>query len=82
MAATKRAQVLMEPAEYARLERLARVRHVSVGELIRLAVRKEYLEDERPSGSIVDAIAASGLPVADWVQLEQELLEGYDDRLP
>jgi hypothetical protein len=82
MAATKRAQVLMEPAEYTRLERLARVRHVSVGELIRLAVRKEYLGDERPSGSIVDAIAASALPVGNWSDLEQEILEGYDDRLP
>lgn len=82
MAATKRAQILMEPTEYERLEEIARLRHVSVGQLIRLALRKEYLGAPRRPSGIVDAIAASDLPVDDWDVLEKELLEGYDARLP
>jgi hypothetical protein len=82
MAATKRAQVLMDPSDYERLEEIARLRHVSVGQLIRLALRKEYLGAARATGGIVDAIAANDLPVDDWDVLEKELLEGYDARLP
>jgi len=43
MARTKRVQVLMEPEEHRRLERVAKERRVSVAELIRRAVRMQYL---------------------------------------
>jgi Ribbon-helix-helix protein, copG family len=42
MAKTKRVQVLMEPLEFAALERLARSRGASVADLIRDAARAQY----------------------------------------
>jgi hypothetical protein len=44
MAKTKRVQVLMEPLEFAALERLARSRGASVADLIRDAARAQYLD--------------------------------------
>ena len=82
MGVTKRAQVLMEPVEYRRLEEIARVRHVSVGELIRLAVRRAYLSGGEDGASVVDAISAMEIPVGEWEDMEREILEGYDARLP
>jgi predicted DNA-binding ribbon-helix-helix protein len=79
---TQRAQILMEPAEYRRLEALARRRKVSVAELVRQAVKACYLT-ERPAGAnLADAIAGMALPVGDWEAMEADLLQGYDERLP
>lgn len=44
MALTKRVELLLDPAEYARLEEIARARRESVGALIRRAVKREYLD--------------------------------------
>ena len=43
MAPTRRAQILMEPEEFRRLQALARERRTSVANLIRSAVRDTYL---------------------------------------
>jgi uncharacterized protein len=43
VAKTKRVQVLMEPGEFAELERLARSRGASVADLMREAARAQYL---------------------------------------
>lgn len=44
MALNKRVELLFEPAQYARLEEIARARKESVGALIRRAVALEYLQ--------------------------------------
>lgn len=44
MALTKRVELLLDPEQYARLERIARARRESVGALIRQAVAREYLQ--------------------------------------
>ena len=53
MATTRRTQLLMEPEEFKRLQRLARRRKTSVADLIRSAVRQAYLAPAPPSGPIV-----------------------------
>ena len=44
VALTKRVELLLDPEQYARLERIARARGESVGALIRQAVAREYLQ--------------------------------------
>jgi predicted DNA-binding ribbon-helix-helix protein len=73
MAATRRTQLLMEPEEFKRLQRLARRRKTSVADLIRSAVRQAYLAPAPPSGPIVDAILDMRLPVTDWKRARKDI---------
>ncbi|MDP7111875.1 MAG: CopG family transcriptional regulator [Myxococcota bacterium] len=82
MARTRRAQVLLEPREYAALERLSRHRGISVSNLIREAVVDAYLPVTAGGGRIADEIAAMNVPVGDWEELEREIEEGHDAGLP
>lgn len=82
MAATKRAQILMEPTDYRRLEEIARAQNVSVAELIRTAVRDRYFGDEAGRRASVEVICSMGLPVISWVEAEAEAIEGHGDVLP
>ena len=82
MAHTRRAQILMEPEEYERLERIARARHSSVGELIRAAIRAQYLQAPPDRTAIVERIASMNLPSGDWADLKHEIEAGYDAGLP
>ena len=77
MARTRRAQVLMEPEEYAILERLAEERGVSVSDLIRAAVRETYLSVAHSGQGYVDDIAAMNVPIGDWEEIEREIEEGH-----
>lgn len=83
MARTKRAQVLMEEDDYARLERIARARGVSVGALIREVVEERYLgargEQRR---AIIEEIAGMGLPVIDWADAERMIEDAHGGGLP
>lgn len=47
MPLTKRVELLLDPAQYALLEEIARSRKESVGALIRRAVTREYLQPTR-----------------------------------
>lgn len=79
MPATRRTQLLMEPAEFRKLQAAARRRRTSVAELIRSAVRDTYLSpgpDRRP---IVEAILAMGLPSVDWKRAKKEIEAGHAD---
>lgn len=75
MARSKRAQVLMEPEEYRRLEEIARREGVSVAELVRTAVRERYLPDvERRRDALARFLGeAPALDLPDWETLEAEL---------
>ena len=66
VSATRRIQLLMEPAEFRRLKTLARERKTSVAALIRSAVREAYLSPTADREPIVEAIAAMRLPAIDW----------------
>ena len=79
MTATKRAQIMMEPDDYRRLEEIARRREVSVAELIRTAVRDRYLGGGDASHGAVETICGMSLPVIDWAAAETEIVEGHGD---
>jgi hypothetical protein len=82
MTATKRAQILMEPEEYRRLERIARQQNASVAELIRTAVRERYLGGTADRRAAVRAICSMNLPVISWTEAEAEVEGAHADVLP
>ncbi len=76
MARTKRAQILMEPAEYRQLEIRAAREGVSVAELVRDAVRERYLKV--PPRKAEAAAGIMNLPVVDWQDIDREAEEAHD----
>ena len=81
MARTKRAQILMEPEEYRRLEEIARRRQVSVAELIRAAVCDCYFSGREHRGRIVEEIFGMNLPVEAWDKTEEEISKAHDNEI-
>lgn len=79
MARTRRAQILMEPEEYRRLEEIARSRKVSVGKLIRQAVQSAYPVAREDRRSIVEDICSMSVPLPDWETMEEEITEAHCD---
>lgn len=73
MAVTRRAQILMEPEEYRRLQREARRRKISVAELIRSTLRETCLAENPDVSEIVERIAGMQLPAIDWKTAKQEI---------
>ena len=74
---TKKTTILFAPKIYRQLEHVAHERKTSVAHLIRLAAIQCYLvPDQRTRTEAVKAIAAMELPVADWPQMEREIMEG------
>lgn len=82
MGHTKRAQVLMEPEEYTRLEEVAAERGVAVAELIRTAVRERFLLTREERRKLVDEILGLDLPVIEWHDAEDDVAEARGDGLP
>jgi len=82
MARTKRAQVLMEPEEYERLEAIAAERGVAVAELIRSAVRERYFLSREERRRHVEEILGLDLPVIEWDEAEEDALASHGDDLP
>lgn len=73
MAIDKRVQVLMEPAEFAQLEALAGSQGISVGELIRQAVRERHLMHADQRRSAAQQLCKMALTGLDPSQLEASL---------
>ncbi len=84
MPPTKRAQILMKTGEYSQLKKIAREKKVSVGELIRRAVRERYLlEPPVDRRKIVEDICSMNLPIrGDWEDLEKEIEDAHIVDLP
>lgn len=78
---TERTQLLMDPAELKELRRIAKRRRVSVGSLIRDAVREKYLgDDEERRRLAAESIVSMNIgPLPDWPELKEELDARYDD---
>lgn len=81
MARTKRAQVLMEPDEYQRLEEIAAEQGIAVAELIRIAVRERYLLTPEERSRLVEEILGLDLPTIDWEEAEAEVIDARGDGL-
>ncbi len=77
MTASKRAQILMEPDDYRRLEEIARQKNASVAELIRAAVQERYLGGNVENGEVVESICSMNLPPLSWVEVEAEIVEAH-----
>ena len=77
MAASHQIQVQLETAELEQLERAAERRGVSVGELVRAAVRERYLVTRDERLDVVRRIAAMNLPAGEMAELKQEIEAAY-----
>ncbi len=82
MSQPHRAQILMDPAEYQRLTEIAEVKHVSVAELFRAAVRAVYLTSPDDRRAAAERIVQMNLPVDEWAQMKADIEAGYDADLP
>lgn len=85
MAKTKRVQVLMDPLEFAALERLARSRSTSVAALIRDAARAQYLDVADRGRRARAAEFFLSLPdtsLPDWSVLKHEIEDRRGSDLP
>ena len=78
MARTKRAQILMEPAEYEQLEIRAAHEGVSVAELVREAVRERYLKGSPRKAEAAASIIGMNLPVVDWQDIDRDAEDAHD----
>jgi hypothetical protein len=82
MTQTRRAQILMEPGDYSRLEKLARQSGVSVAELVRRAVKEQYFAGSTAVPKAAKRICGMNLPVIEWEEAEKDIAEGHDGALP
>jgi hypothetical protein len=85
MAKTKRVQVLMEPLEFAALERLARSRGASVADLIRDAARAQYLDIAdrgRRARAAELFLSLPETPLPEWRVLQLEIEDRRGSALP
>lgn len=82
MSKTRRAQVLFEPETYGHLEEIASREGVSVGELIRQAVRHTFFSSPESRRLAFEAICSMEIPVGDWEEMEREILDAKVADLP
>lgn len=75
MALTKRVELLLEPAQYARLEEIARVRKESVGSLIRRAVAREYLQPAlEQKRAALQRLLAQRVDFGSWERAKKDIV--------
>jgi hypothetical protein len=75
MSKSRRAQVLLEPETYHLLEQIAEREGTSISELIRIAIEKIFTGSPERRQRALEGIVALELPIADWEELEQEILD-------
>jgi hypothetical protein len=80
---TRRLQILLDDAQYARLESYARERGLSVGAAVREAIDKVIPSDaarRRAAGRAI--LAAPRMPIGSPEELKKELDEARSSRFP
>ncbi len=74
---TKKTTILFPPKVYRQLERVAKKEGTSVAHLVRQAAIQRYLlADPTARLEALKALTSMQLPVADWEQMEREIVEG------
>ena len=73
---SERTQVLLTPAQRARLERIASREGRSLGAVIRDAIDAYTLPRARPRHEAVQSLFAQDAPVADWDVMKAEIERG------
>lgn len=78
----KRVQTTLTEQEYRHLSRLANETHKPLSALIREAVEQVYFERKTRSRRRIalQNLLALNAPVADWQQMEQEIIQGAVER--
>ena len=79
---SERTQVLLTPAQRARLERIALREGRSMGAVIRDAVDAYTLPRARPRHEALRSLTSLGAPVADWDVMKAEIERGALARSP
>lgn len=81
---TRRIQATLTEEQYRELQRLARVRHTTVSELVREALEREYFEGPalEQRREALQALLSLQAPVADWPQMEAEIQRGVVEGSP
>lgn len=83
---TKRMQVLLEDAEYRRIQRIAKRHHMTLAEWVRQALRAAAREEpEGDTGkklAVVREAATHAYPSGDVGQMLEEIEAGYGSDLP
>jgi len=73
----RRTQVLLPEEEYERLKEVAHEQRRSIGSLVREAVAKQFPRGSREARlAAVRQLAEMQLPVADWAEMEEEIMRG------
>ncbi len=77
----KKTTILFPPDLYRRLEEVGKTKGMSVGELIRRAVKREYqLGDAGERMAAVERLTRIETPVSDWEEMEKEISQGAIER--
>lgn len=75
MAKTRRLQVLLEPTQFERLDRISNETGASIGSLVRDAVERAYPDKALARSAAIDRFLDSDpVPMGDWA-LEKEIIE-------
>lgn len=83
MELSKKTTILFPPELHERLVRLARLRHVSLGSLVREACEAHYgLRPPEDRLAAVEELAALQLPVGTPEEMEREAVATPEDLLP
>jgi hypothetical protein len=82
----KRLQVILQDPEYKEIQRIARLRHMSLAEWVRRALdtarRREPLGDAGKKLDIIRGAARHEFPTADVRQMLDEIERGRGGKLP
>lgn len=82
MALKRRVEVLFDPEQYEKLEKIARIKRQSVAALIRKAVEQEYLQpDLADKRRAVDRLLSMHLPVGTWEEVKEALVKARSGQL-
>ncbi len=74
MALTKRVELLLDPEQYARLEKIARARKESIGALIRQALAREYLQpSQEQKRAALQRILRQQIDFGPWERAKKEI---------
>jgi hypothetical protein len=77
----KKTTVLFPHKLYRRLEEVGKAKRLSVGELIRRAVRQQYQISETPDRlKAVDRLSQIETPISGWEKIEDEIQAGAAEK--
>jgi hypothetical protein len=77
----KKTTILFPPELYRLLEEVGKAKRLSVGELIRRAVRQQYQIKEAPDRlPAVDRLSQIGTRVGGWEIIEDEIQAGAEEK--